>query len=527
MFPLHPLTVEDVLQQEPREKVDVFERLGYYFVVTRAIDERYFRYTSGSASGSSKSLASDAEGVDEEKHVNVDVLEKGAKEDSFEMREFGSEKSGTNVTIGGGAGAGIADGRALDSGTQKPNGRARVDIIEGVGGKEGLEGVSVGAINVYLIVFAHGVISFHFEDIAKHTDKVRRRLLDVSQPVELTSDWIAHGILDSIVDAFFPLISYVEIEVEEIEQSANEPLPMWRSKKRGKKASDEDSHGEIVSVATVQDGDPVDTESLPTIMFEVKRRRMRPVLRPLPRVPLARGVARLLPRFMVAERQVTSVKRQSADPSLSPNFFTPNRVDTGALNPGDRAFESQAALDQGAMLMRITAMRKIVTGLSRLLVPKNDFVRGLRKRLVDANAAWIGDGGTAMSRTEVSIYMGDVHDHIVTMLQNLRNGDTRLTDIHASYLAQVNHNDRKVKQGTDKVLVVLATVTVTALSSQCFTSLWGINAHTPRNVHGSHTFTYFFIVVAGVVFIISAILTFVYVITKRAKRKTELRRAAR
>jgi hypothetical protein len=37
--------------------------------------------------------------------------------------------------------------------------RGRVDIVEGVGGKEGVEGVSVGAVNVYLVVFSGGIIS--------------------------------------------------------------------------------------------------------------------------------------------------------------------------------------------------------------------------------------------------------------------------------------------------------------------------------------------------------------------------------
>jgi hypothetical protein len=37
--------------------------------------------------------------------------------------------------------------------------KGRVDIVEGVGGKEGVEGVSVGAINVYLVVFGDGIIS--------------------------------------------------------------------------------------------------------------------------------------------------------------------------------------------------------------------------------------------------------------------------------------------------------------------------------------------------------------------------------
>ena len=35
---LHPLTLEDILQQDPREKLEVFPKLGYYFVVFRAIE---------------------------------------------------------------------------------------------------------------------------------------------------------------------------------------------------------------------------------------------------------------------------------------------------------------------------------------------------------------------------------------------------------------------------------------------------------------------------------------------------------
>lgn len=38
---LHPLTLEDILQQESREKLEVFPRLGYYFIVFRAIEAQY------------------------------------------------------------------------------------------------------------------------------------------------------------------------------------------------------------------------------------------------------------------------------------------------------------------------------------------------------------------------------------------------------------------------------------------------------------------------------------------------------
>lgn len=35
---LHPLTLEDVLQREPREKLESFPKLGYYFIICRAIE---------------------------------------------------------------------------------------------------------------------------------------------------------------------------------------------------------------------------------------------------------------------------------------------------------------------------------------------------------------------------------------------------------------------------------------------------------------------------------------------------------
>jgi Mg2+ and Co2+ transporter CorA len=40
---LHPLTLEDILTQEPREKLELFPKLGYYLVVFRAIESEKSR----------------------------------------------------------------------------------------------------------------------------------------------------------------------------------------------------------------------------------------------------------------------------------------------------------------------------------------------------------------------------------------------------------------------------------------------------------------------------------------------------
>lgn len=40
---IHPLTLEDILQQDPREKLELFTRLGYYFISFRAIESQETR----------------------------------------------------------------------------------------------------------------------------------------------------------------------------------------------------------------------------------------------------------------------------------------------------------------------------------------------------------------------------------------------------------------------------------------------------------------------------------------------------
>ncbi|KAG5352265.1 hypothetical protein C0989_003013 [Termitomyces sp. Mn162] len=150
---LHPLTLEDILQRDPREKLELFPKLGYYFISFRAID---------SAS-------------------------RNRTEDRME----------------------VLDGSAPDAGI-------------------------IGEANVYLIVFKEGICSVRrfqvvsdrgpllrtqniLTDNLEHTDRVINRIALLQGVINMSSDWIAHGILDSIVDSFFPLLEEIEQEVAAIE----------------------------------------------------------------------------------------------------------------------------------------------------------------------------------------------------------------------------------------------------------------------------------------------------------------------
>lgn len=554
LFPMHPLTVEDVLQQDPREKVDVFDRLGYYFVVIRAIDERYFRYTSTTAKGSPVSPNFSGSGSSSATvHGDADAKAKNggedsghdAKAESLELHDLGTQSGAAkdekhpDLHEDGGHNTRLAAPARLAKG--------RVEIVEGIGGKEGLEGVSVGGNNLYLLVFSHGVISFAFEDVSKHIDRVAARLLEITRPVELTADWIAHDLYDSVVDAFFPLISFVQSEVVEVEELASEPVSSSVSRKKTNFAPKQrrqrallgsNPQGRLISV------EPVSAMSSPSVsevekrtpMLEVRRLKTIRAFRPLPVLRLGDRILNRLPNFLVKQKQIVTISRlpewEFKDTLEAEMRRTAAEIDEAS----NSVFDTQAAADQSIMLHRIADTRKIVTGLSRLLGPKNDAVKGLRKRLADMQQlqrrqeARLRIGGNARSmlaRTEVSMYMSDVHDHIISMLNQLNSGEGRLSEIHHTYLAQITIENRKFRQGADVAILTLASVATTVLIIVFITSIFSVNVNRPGNELESKQHAWF-IGIVGVGMCVPFVLwTYVRWLYKESKNRTARRRAAR
>ena len=72
-------------------------------------------------------------------------------------------------------------------------------------------------INMYVCVFRHGVISFHWSQIP-HPANVRRRIRQLSDYLILSSDWISYAIIDDITDVYQPLIHRIESEVDSIDE---------------------------------------------------------------------------------------------------------------------------------------------------------------------------------------------------------------------------------------------------------------------------------------------------------------------
>jgi len=73
-------------------------------------------------------------------------------------------------------------------------------------------------VNMYVVVFREGVISFHFS-MTPHPANVRRRVRQLKDYMILSSDWISYAIIDDITDVFAPLIQSIEDEVDDIDDA--------------------------------------------------------------------------------------------------------------------------------------------------------------------------------------------------------------------------------------------------------------------------------------------------------------------
>ncbi|KAL9126468.1 MAG: hypothetical protein Q9217_004489, partial [Psora testacea] len=73
-------------------------------------------------------------------------------------------------------------------------------------------------VNMYVVVFPEGVISFHF-CMTPHPANVRRRIRQLKEYLRPTSDWISYALIDDITDVFAPLIESIEEEVDDIDDA--------------------------------------------------------------------------------------------------------------------------------------------------------------------------------------------------------------------------------------------------------------------------------------------------------------------
>ncbi|KAI8384221.1 uncharacterized protein BYT42DRAFT_561761 [Radiomyces spectabilis] len=131
--------------------------------------------------------------------------------------------------------------------------------------------------------------------------------------------------------------------------------------------------------------------------------------------------------------------------------------------------------EQSDMLRRIGYCRKRMMGILRLLVSKPDVVKTIIKR----GELRSSDGSRSTITTDVVLYLGDVQDHLLTMLQSLNHYEKISSRSHSNYLAQISIEMTQTNNEINDVLSKLTALGSVLIPMNLVTGLWGMNVQVP------------------------------------------------
>ncbi|CAO3643453.1 unnamed protein product [Mucor hiemalis] len=164
--------------------------------------------------------------------------------------------------------------------------------------------------------------------------------------------------------------------------------------------------------------------------------------------------------------------------------------------------------DQSDMVLRIGTCRKKVIQLVRLLGTKVEVVRALMKRIEERSIDMpiqqeqdLIENPAAKIYPDVGLYLGDVQDHILTMLQNLNHYETVLARSESNYLARISIELTQTSNSTNLVIGRLTIFATVLLPMNLVTGLWGMNVKVPGKDYDNLIY-FFWIVLSLAVFAI-------------------------
>ncbi|KAI9843550.1 MAG: Mg(2+) transporter [Thelocarpon superellum] len=166
----------------------------------------------------------------------------------------------------------------------------------------------------------------------------------------------------------------------------------------------------------------------------------------------------------------------------------------------DQVFVARAD-DVGSLLRQIGQCRKKVNSLMRLLGGKADVIKGFAKRC--------NEQYSITPRGEIGLYLGDIQDHVVTMMSNLGHFEKMLSRSHSNHLAQLSVDSIEQGNHANRVLSKITIIATILVPLNLICGLFGMNVPVP----GRETtdLSWFF----GIIGVIGAIVVFSLLAAKR------------
>ncbi|KAI1495678.1 magnesium transporter ALR2 [Biscogniauxia marginata] len=127
--------------------------------------------------------------------------------------------------------------------------------------------------------------------------------------------------------------------------------------------------------------------------------------------------------------------------------------------------------DMHAFLRRLGIVRKNTLGLMRVLGGKADVLKGFTKRC--------NENYKVTPRMDIGMYLGDIQDHVVTMMTNLTHFEKILSRAHSNYLAQLTIDSITQGTQTNAGLSKITFIATTIVPLNIVTGLFGMNVKVP------------------------------------------------
>lgn len=127
--------------------------------------------------------------------------------------------------------------------------------------------------------------------------------------------------------------------------------------------------------------------------------------------------------------------------------------------------------DMAQFLRKIGTARKNTMALMRLLGGKADVLRGFTKRC--------NENYKVTPRMDIGMYLGDIQDHVVTMMNNLGHFEKMLSRAHSNYLAQISIESIAQGTSTNRVLSKITLLASIIVPLNVVTGLFGMNVPVP------------------------------------------------
>lgn len=159
--------------------------------------------------------------------------------------------------------------------------------------------------------------------------------------------------------------------------------------------------------------------------------------------------------------------------------------------------------DHIALLRQIGECRKRVLNMMRLLGGKADVIKGFAKRC--------NEEYDVTPRGDIGLYLGDIQDHVVTMMSNLGHVEKMLSRSHANYLAQLNVDNILKGNHTNKALTKITVLASIIVPLNIVTGLFGMNVNVPGKNDGG--LGWFF----GIVGVMVLFVSFCIVLARRLR----------